>query len=116
MTVPQLGFILLTVLALSAGQILFKIASTALEFTPVRIAKGLLDWRLALALVVYAAATLMWLYVLKITPLRVAYPFAALAFVLVPLLAGLFLGEAIRFNTLIGSALILAGIWVSALE
>ena len=116
MTILQIGFILLTVVALSGGQLLFKLASTTLVFTPLGIAHGLLNWRLALALAVYALATLMWLYVLKTTPLRIAYPFAALAFVLVPIAAGVFLGEKIPLNTLAGSALILVGIWISAIK
>lgn len=110
----QIAFILLTVAALSGGQLLFKLASTTIVFTPLGAIQALTNWRLVLALAIYALATLMWLYVLKTTPLRVAYPFAALSFVLVPILASLFLGESLSPNTWAGTALILAGIWVSA--
>lgn len=116
MTFLQIGFILLTVAALSVGQLLFKLASKTIVFTPLGIVQGLTNWRLVLALVIYALATFMWLYVLRTTPLRVAYPFAALSFVFVPILAGLFLGESLSPNTWAGCALILAGIWVSAIK
>ena len=106
-------FIIMTVLALSAGQILFKIASEKVEYTASGFVGSILNPKLAIALAIYLCATFMWLYVLKITPLRIAYPFAASAFFIVPILASYFLGENVRWNTYAGAVLISLGIWLS---
>lgn len=109
----QLALILITVTALAAGQVLFKLAAGSLSFGPGWQVTTLLEPRLVVALVVYALATVLWLAVLRITPLKVAYPFVGLAFVLVPILGHFILGEAIGLNTFLGAGLILLGIWVS---
>ena len=113
MSLSQLAFTILTVLALSAGQILFKMAASNFEFSATGLVSSLLNIKLIIALVVYFFATIMWLLVLKGTPLRVAYPFAALAFFVVPILAHFFLGETINWNTFAGASLIAVGVWVS---
>ena len=113
MTLPQLTFIFITVLALSMGQILFKLASASFELSIAGLLQGMLDAKFILALVVYFFATFMWLFVLKITPLRMAYPFAALAFVVVPLLARFLLKEDVGWNTFAGAAIIGLGVWLS---
>lgn len=99
-------------LLLAAGQLLFKKAAItgADQAFPWAFANG---WMLA-ALVLYGGATLLWTWLLRSTPLTVAYPFAALAFVLVPLLAAAVYGEALTARILLGAALIVAGIVVSA--
>lgn len=116
MSLFQLTFILLTVIALSAGQILFKMAASELEFSLSGFVASLLNARLIAALVVYFFATVMWLLVLKATPLRVAYPFAALAFFVVPILAHFLLGESINWNTFAGAGLIAIGVCVSVYQ
>ena len=116
MTLSQFVFIILTVIALSAGQILFKIASSSFEVSIAGLVKSLLNPTLIIALAVYFFATGMWLLVLKSTPLRVAYPFAALAFFVVPILSHYFLGESIGWNTFAGACLIGIGVWVSVLQ
>jgi undecaprenyl phosphate-alpha-L-ara4N flippase subunit ArnE len=116
MSLTQLSFILLTVSALSAGQILFKMAASRLEFSPAGLINGLLNIKFIIALAVYFFATITWLFVLKCTPLRVAYPFGALAFFVVPILAHFLLGESINWNTFAGAGLIAIGVWVSVYQ
>jgi undecaprenyl phosphate-alpha-L-ara4N flippase subunit ArnE len=113
MSLSQFAFIVLTVLALSAGQILFKLASSGFELSGAGLISNVLNIRLVLALLVYAFATIMWLLVLKSTPLRVAYPFTALAFFIVPVLAHFLLGEKVGWNTFAGAGLIAGGVWIS---
>jgi undecaprenyl phosphate-alpha-L-ara4N flippase subunit ArnE len=113
MSLLQLAFTILTVLALSIGQILFKMASSNFEFSATGFFSSLLSVKLIIALMVYFFATIMWLFVLKNTPLRVAYPFAALAFFVVPILAYFLLGEKINWNTFAGAGLIAVGVWIS---
>jgi undecaprenyl phosphate-alpha-L-ara4N flippase subunit ArnE len=116
MPLSQLSFIFLTVTALSAGQILFKMAASSFEFSVAGFISSLVNIKLILALVVYFFATIMWLFVLKATPLRIAYPFAALAFFAVPILAHFLLGESLNWNTFAGAALIAIGVYVSVYQ
>src|SRR5690554_6974093 len=70
----QLTLTILTVMALSAGQVLFKLASEDLKLSVSGLLPSLLSTKLILALFIYGVATVMWLVVLKIAPLRIAYP------------------------------------------
>ncbi len=116
MSISQLAFIFLTVIALATGQILFKMVASNLEFSLLGLVNGLFNVKFILAIIVYFTATIMWLFVLKTIPLRVAYPFVALSFFIVPILAHFLLGESINWNTFAGSGLILIGIWVSVYQ
>ncbi|CAM3643290.1 hypothetical protein [Paracidovorax anthurii] len=104
---------LLCVLGISIGQLLFKKAALLI---PARA--GLQDWIfngwLIAALALYGATTLLWIWVLRSAPLHIAYPFMGLAFLIVPVLGWLFVGEPMHAQTLAGGALILAGIAVAA--
>lgn len=100
--------------AIAAGQILFKRAAGQLQ------AGG--SWLLDLArlptmwvaIALYAGATLLWVRILTTIPLSRAYPFVALAFVLVPAAGYLFFNEAITPKYALGTALIVAGVIVAA--
>lgn len=113
MTIANLALIVLTVFLLSAGQILFKLAANGLNAAPSFHVSALFDRHVILALLVYGVATVLWILSLRTVPLRLAYPFAGLAFVLVPLMSHFFLAEPLKPSTFIGAALILAGVWVS---
>jgi len=115
MQLSQLALIVLTVIAMSIGQVLFKIVAISLDFSNNGILSNLFNIRLILAIVIYIVATALWILVLKITPLRVAYPFIALAFILVPVLGHFFLGESLSRWTFVGAFVIGLGVWVSVL-
>jgi undecaprenyl phosphate-alpha-L-ara4N flippase subunit ArnE len=101
---------------LSVGQVLFKYASGKIDIDGKGVFFGLfLNPAFVLAIAVYAVATISWLLVLKATPLRIAYPFSALAFIIVPIFASIFLGETLRFTTFIGAAIIVFGVYISLL-
>lgn len=116
MSAYQLIFIVLTIIALSVGQILFKLASESFDFSVSGVINSLSNATLIIAFVVYFSATFMWLLVLKSTPLRMAYPFVALAFFIVPILSYFFLGERINWNTFAGAILIAIGVWISVYQ
>jgi drug/metabolite transporter (DMT)-like permease len=103
----------LCVLGISIGQLLFKQAAVS-----IRAAHQWQDWLLngwlIAALVLYGLTTLAWIWVLRETPLRLAYPFMGLAFLIVPVMSWLFLGEQLRGTTLAGGALILVGVALAA--
>ena len=99
---------------LVAGQILFKLAA---EDIKPRLAAGsfvqaaLSPWLLG-AVILYAATTVLWIYILTRAPLSLAYPFSLLGAALVPALAGLLFGEAVTWKYLAGLLLVLVGLFV----
>ena len=116
MTIRQTLLTVLTVLMLSIGQVLFKYAAGKIDIEGKGIFSGLLfNPAFAIAIAVYAVATISWLLVLKVAPLRIAYPFAALAFIMVPIFASIFLGETLRVTTFVGAAVIIVGVYISLL-
>ena len=117
----QLAELITFPVVIAAGQILFKHAAAQIgpeRFGPGHGSPWVLDvaklptmW---LAVLLYAAATLLWVRILTTVPLSRAYPFMALAFVLVPA-AGYFLfSESITVRQAFGTALIVAGVVVVA--
>ena len=114
MTFTHLALVLATVLTVAGGQVLFKLGALASNHGPEaasffeRYANG---W-LIVALVVYAAATGLWVYVQKTVPLGLAYPFFGLAFVVVPVASHFFLGEPLAWQHLVGGLVIALGIWI----
>lgn len=115
MTTQKLFFIIFTVLLLSIGQVLFKLASESLKAAHPNILFALLNTKLIIALIIYALATFLWLLVLKDTPLKLAYPFVAMAFVFVPILSYFILGESLKWNNFLGAGFIIVGVIVSVL-
>ena len=103
----------LTVLALSIGQILFKLAARGLDGTESLVSQIMVNHYLWIALTVYAVATIFWIGLLRQIPLSVAYPFVALAFFIVPVLGHWILGEPLRWQNLVGAVAIVVGVWIS---
>jgi drug/metabolite transporter (DMT)-like permease len=101
------------VLAISAGQILFKLAARTATAAD-GFSSMLLNGYFYAALAVYAVATVLWVWLLKTLPLNVAYPFVGLAFVIVPLLGAWLLNEPLDWRHLLGGALIAGGVAVAS--
>lgn len=113
MSLPVAAGLLLIPLLISAGQILFKLTSQRAGGLDAAGLIGLArDPYLIAALIIYAFGTLAWVHVLKQVPLTVAYPFMALTFCAVPLLAWLLLGETLTARYALGAALIMTGLVV----
>jgi len=100
------------VLAISIGQILFKVAAGTNAHGSFLM--KLMQPSLLLALFIYGAATVFWIWLLQTVPLNVAYPYMALAFLFVPLMSLFFLGEKVELSTWIGSVLIVIGVFFHA--
>ena len=100
--------LLLFAFLMAFGQILFKKAAIVSSASP--IWPGLLNPWMFAALALYAGATLLWVIILRTTPLSVAYPFAALAFVIVPLAARFLFAEPLDGRYALGVMFILAGV------
>jgi undecaprenyl phosphate-alpha-L-ara4N flippase subunit ArnE len=97
---------------LACGQILFKKAAIEAGNGPAW--SGLVNIWTLIALIIYAFGTVLWLAILRTTPLSVAYPFTALGFVLVPLGARLMFGETLDTRYMAGVGLILIGIMLTS--
>ncbi|MDH4418574.1 hypothetical protein DBR12_14895 [Acidovorax sp. HMWF029] len=102
-------YTLACVLAISVGQLMFKKAAAAM-LVPLTLSNLLQNGWLLASLLLYGFTTLAWVWVLRNAPLHLAYPFMGLAFLIVPTLAWMFLGEPLHWRTLAGGALILAGV------
>lgn len=112
----QLSSLTFVTLSLAAGQILFKSAAQeiAMDQGLFVLFKSLLSWQLVLALVVYGVATIFWVLVLTSVPLSRAYPFMALGFAVVPLVANLVFGEALNPSYWMGLTLLLSSLFIIA--
>lgn len=110
----DLALIFACVIGVSAGQVLFKFAAISLPKSGQTI--SVLDFisnvYLTTALLIYVAATILWIWILRTIPLNLAYPFMALTFLLVPILASIFVGEAIKSNIAVGGMFIIVGIYL----
>lgn len=93
---------------MTAGQMLFKVAADSAGDRP--LPHALVNGWLLAAVGLYAGATVLWFAILRVTPLSVAYPFAALSFVLVPVGAWALFGEPLSLRYGAGLMLIILGI------
>jgi len=111
-TLLQYTLLFAVVTLMSGGQLLFR--KTALAAPSLATWNGLsaliLNPLFLLALVMYAAATLLWVGVLQQVPLSRAYAFTALSFVIVPIASILLFGEAATPRLGAGLVLVIAGL------
>jgi len=73
------------------------------------------DWRVVSAAGATFLAGVCWLLAIQRLDLGYAFPFMALAFVLMPVAANLFLGEPLPAAQFVGLGLVLVGVTLSAL-
>ena len=118
-------YLLFFVFLMCMGQILFKKTALILSqsYNSINISK-LFESLLILikipyfflALIVYASATLFWLFILQKIPLSIAYPFTALAMVIIPVLSIFLFQEKLSLNYWIGASLIVIGIIIISVK
>lgn len=117
LTTSQIALLLGYAAAMSGGQLLFK-AAAQLGTTGVslsgRLVAAVANGYFVAAVLIYTALTILWVWILTFTPLSYAYPFAALAFGMTPLLAAALFGDPLSVRLMLGCALIVAGIAVIA--
>ena len=94
------------------GQLLFKRAGEAMDGRGFDLFALATNPSFLLGSALYGAATFAWVFVLKSAPLTKAYTFMALTYVMVPLLAVVFLGETVTPRFLLGMTAILGGILI----
>jgi len=67
-------------------------------------------------LAMYMLAMAIWIVTIKNVPLHVATPISGLTFVIIPLFSSILLGEDFKLSSLIGSAVIILGIYISYMD
>jgi undecaprenyl phosphate-alpha-L-ara4N flippase subunit ArnE len=105
------GLLIVVPVILAIGQVLFKLASSsfsAFSYGSFRLLA--VNPYLLAALALYGGATVLWLYVLSRVKLGHAYPFIALTFVIVPILAHFILGETFGSRYVLGLMLVVLGV------
>jgi drug/metabolite transporter (DMT)-like permease len=113
LTFAQIAVLCAYALGMTAGQLLFKAAALRSEPgapLPERLFLLLQNWHFLLAVALYFALAVLWVWVLSFTPLSRAYPFVALAFALTPFAASLLFAEPLSARVLIGIVVILCGL------
>ena len=106
------------------GQILFKMTAIKLSETNKETKNEILNLfstviqipYFLLALIVYAIATFYWLYILQKVPLTLAYPFTALAMVIIPIASYYLFEEQITYFYWIGAFFIFLGIIIISMK
>ena len=107
------------------GQVLFKktsliLAGSEIKFSILNLAEYILNLLkipyFCLAILVYSSATLFWLFILQKIPLSLAYPFTALAMVIIPVISIFIFEEKVSINYWFGASLIVLGILVISLD
>jgi drug/metabolite transporter (DMT)-like permease len=100
---------------LAAGQLVFKNACLAMCGLPLR--DGLLGLAqlptFYAAIILYAVATLLWVWLLSRVTLMQAYPWVSAGVVIVPLLSGFIFGERVASTYWLGGVLIISGIAIT---
>jgi len=105
---------MLYALGMSIGQALFKISADRAKNEPETafVMSLLLNGYFWLAMIVYGALMLIWVWILTRVPLSRAYPFVVLAFVFTPLLAKFLFGESLNLWYFWGLGFILFGLGI----
>ena len=103
---------LLCVCGIAAGQLLFKCTADSQALSGSYLHSRTLLWLLA-AMLIYGVTTFGWIWTLQQGPLSSLYPWMALAFVLVPLLSSVLLGERLQMTYWLGVVMIVAGVSIA---
>jgi drug/metabolite transporter (DMT)-like permease len=117
LSLVQVALLAAYAFGMAGGQLLFKAAALRLP-ADAPLAGRLLSllqngWFLG-AVALYAALSVLWVWLLTFTPLSRAYPFVAIAFALTPLAGALVFAEPVSARLLIGLAVILGGLYLVA--
>ena len=99
---------------MTAGQMLFRHCAQAGRDASLTALVSLLVTMpvFYFTLALYGIATLLWIWLLGRYTLAIAYPFAALAVILVPLFEVLFYKQRLAYSYWVGLSLVIAGILI----
>jgi drug/metabolite transporter (DMT)-like permease len=114
-TITDVLSLTVVMLAIAAGQALFKRVGLAMRGQPILDGFLLIASQPALyvAMAIYGMATLMWIWILSRVPLMEAYPWVAVSMVIVPFVGWFVFGERVSPIFWLGIGLILAGLFLT---
>ena len=116
MSLYQILILFLYSLGMTLGQVLFKFAAVSVNKVDASLPPMLKVLALVAnpylfgAICVYLLLFFYWLWVLTFTLLSKAYPFVAIAFILVPIMDGIIFNETLDLRFYLGAILIAAGV------
>lgn len=113
LTTVQIAILCTYAIGMAAGQLLFKAAALRIgssDSVTERLFALLHNWLFIVALILYFALAVVWVWILSFTPLSRAYLFVALAFALTPFAASLVFAEPLSVRVLVGILVILFGL------
>lgn len=103
--------VIMCAIGISAGQILFKLCSSDVVKSKANISATAV-FTFACAILIYGFTSIAWVWVLQKIELNKAYPFMALAFVLVPLASHYLFSDELSYQYVVGVVLVVMGIIV----
>jgi drug/metabolite transporter (DMT)-like permease len=108
----QIALLIAYAAGMAAGQLLLKAALRLGDGYPLSTRALLLLQNAPFigAIVLYAALSVLWVWLLTFTPLSRVYPFVAVAFALTPVLGALVFAEPLSARLLAGIAVIACGL------
>lgn len=107
----NLTLICVSTFLMSLGQLFWKLGLAQVNKISIF---ALFNFHLIIGFIAYFFATAVWLYLLRILPLSLLYPFTALSFVFGYILAYFVLGEPIQVRAILGLILIALGLLLIA--
>lgn len=115
-----LGLILLSVTCSAAAQISLKLGMSSGPMASILARNDAVETALAVAtqpyvilgLGLYGAGAVVWLFVLSRIDVSLAYPFVGLGFILTMALAAAFLGEQVTLLRVVGTLLVVGGVYL----
>lgn len=116
MKYPAVSYLVIIacVFALAFGQLLFKILSAEIGSLSDILTNRKPFFIFGTALGLYSLSTIAWILVLRDIPLSHAYLFMSFGFILVPAMSYFVLGGSITSRHIMGTILIISGVWLSA--
>jgi len=114
LSTPRILGLLAVALLLALGQLLFKLAAERLVLDRGigALSVSFLSIPMLVAMLVYGATTVLWVYLLHGLPLSRAYPFIALAFAFVPAMSWFAFRDPLDLRYLAGLAIMLVGLYL----
>ena len=108
----------INILLLVLGQTLWKTGLTGIDFKfdPVSLFKMFLNPYISGGLVIYAIATVLWLYILSKSDLSLVYPLQSLSYVIAAVIAVLVFKENIPLTRWAGIGFIMLGAYFVSMK
>lgn len=107
-----ISYAIIQSLLLTAGQVFLKFALAKMpsfELTKSFMYQFLSNWQFAVCGLCFALASVLWIYMIKIFPLSVAYPMISLSYCFGMIAAIIFFHEDVSYVKWVGVFFIMAG-------